>query len=247
MTIRRSLFLAIALGACLAGTVARAEDASVSASASSAEVKEFKLDGNQVLLSGEGPGWKLLDKSTGKEKAIILPAFHPELSYPVVQGNRMAYVGRTQNKGKQQLGCITFDLARGKVLNRQVSSLFAREGQVIESPHLGETENGVTCNLSGDRCTGKNLENCTASTETITLDFEPGSLAKKDLKSAKTSRKSAHGKTRGGKAKGKAGAKAGKKMTAGKHGAATTKVKAKARKSGKAAASHTSSKKATHR
>ena len=246
MTTRRCFFLAIALGACLAGTVARAEDAPASAPVPTSEVKEFKLDGNQVLLPGEGPGWKLLDKSTGKEKAIILPAFHPELSYPVVQGNRMAYVGRTQNKGKQQLGCITFDLARGKVLNRQVSSLFAREGQVIESPHLGETENGVTCNLSGDRCTGKNLENCSAATETINLDFEPGSLAKKDLKSAKASRKSAHGKTRGGKTKGKAGAKAGKKTAAGKHGAAA-KVKAKAGKAGKATASHTSSKKATHR
>jgi len=240
MTTCRALSLALVLGACLSGAIARAEDAPVSAPAPAAEAKEFKLDGNQVLLPGEGPGWKLLDKSTGKEKVIILPAFHPELSYPVVQGNRMAYVGRTQNKGKQQLGCITFDLARGKVLNRQVSSLFAREGQVIESPHLGETENGVTCNLSGDRCTGKNLENCTAATETVTLDFEPGSLAKKDLKSAKAGRKSAHGKTRGGKSKGKAVAKSGKK-TAGKHGA-TTKAKA-----GKATASHTSSKKAIHR
>ena len=245
MTTRRALFFAITLGACLVGsTVSRAEETPVSTPAPTAEVKEFKLDGNQVLLPGEGPGWKLLDKRTGKEKVIILPAFHPELSYPVVQGNRMAYVGRTQNKGKQQLGCITFDLARGKVLNRQVSSLFAREGQVIESPLLGETENGVTCNLSGDRCTGKDLEHCTAATETITLDFEPGSLAKKDLKSAKAGRKSVHGKTRGGKAKGKVAAKAGKKTSAGKHGAPT---KAKTGKAGKTTAPHTSSKKATHR
>ncbi|HTH39951.1 MAG TPA: hypothetical protein VL968_04115, partial [Rhodocyclaceae bacterium] len=66
MTTRRCFFLAIALGACLAGTVARAEDAPASAPVPTSEVKEFKLDGNQVLLPGEGPGWKLLDKSTGK-------------------------------------------------------------------------------------------------------------------------------------------------------------------------------------
>ena len=205
---------------------------------STAATAEVRLDGNQVLLPGEGPGWKLVDKATGKEKQIILPAFHPELSYPVVHGNRMAYVGRTQNKGKQQLGCITFDLARGKVLNRQVSSLYAHEGQVNESPQLSETENAVTCNLAGDHCTGKNLESCTPSKETISLDFEPGSLAHKDLKSSKAHRKSAHGKGKAGKrsmAAGKHAAKSGGKAASKSHGKKAGKVASHAKPASKKA------------
>jgi len=219
-----TFFLLFALPA-----VAQSEAAQVAAA-----VPEVRLSDNQVLLPGEGPAWRLIDKTSGEEKQIILPAFHPELSYPVVKGKRLAYVGRTQNKGKQQLGCITFDLARGKVLNRQVSSLFAREGQVIASPELSETENAVVCHLAGDRCSGKTLDACTPATETISLDFEPGSLARKDLKSAKSGKA-----TRSAKA-----AKGGRKTVSGKgasgkgvkKSAAAGKVAGKAGRPAKAAA-----------
>lgn len=209
-TVLLTFSLLFALPACAQGEAAQ----------EAAAVPEVRLSDNQVLLPGEGPAWRLIDKTSGEEKQIILPAFHPELSYPVVKGTRLAYVGRTQNKGKQQLGCVTFDLERGKVLNRQVSSLFARDGQVIASPELSETENAVVCRLAGDRCSGKTMDTCTPATETISLDFEPGSLARKDLKSAKSGKGARSAKA----------AKAGRKATSGKgvkKSAAAGKVAAK--------------------
>lgn len=188
---------------------------------------EVDLGNQQMLVPGDGPGWKLVDKATGKERALILPAFHPEYSVPVVQGNRLAYVGRTQRSGKFQLGCITYDLVKGKVLNRQVSELYAREGQIIDHPRLVEGESAVTCRIAGDRCTGKELEHCSPAAETITLDFEPGSLARKDLKGA--------GKV---SAKGKAGKKSGSKAVKG----ATQKTKGAAKTAAKP-----TSRKAAHR
>ncbi|GAB2180853.1 hypothetical protein DLREEDagrD3_10760 [Denitratisoma sp. agr-D3] len=223
---RRLTFL-IALACALP---ALAEDAAAPAA-------EIRLDDQQVLLPGEGPGWRLLNKASGEEKQIILPAFHPELSAPVVVGKRMAYVGRTQNQGKQQLGCITFDLARGKVLNRQVSDLYARNGQAQESPQLNGTDNAVVCHLVGDRCSGKQLERCSPAETTIALDFEPGSLAKKDLKGAKAaksgksakyaksskgSRKSA---AKGTKKSPPSGKVAGKRPSSGKSAAKTATPK----------------------
>lgn len=221
---------------------------SVAAQAEENPRPEVDLGNNQVLVPGEGPAWNLVDKASGKVRPLVLPAFHPEYSVPVVQGNRLAYVGHTQRSGKFQLDCITYDLTNGKVLNRQVSELYAREGQVIDHPRLVEGEATVTCRIAGDRCTGKNLENCAPATENVTLDFEPGSLARRDLKG--TARKSAKGK--GGKATAKASkaTKATKATKANKGKTGRTAVK-KAAGTGKtkpvARATAKPSRKAAHR
>lgn len=207
----------------LASGGALAQDAATPAAAG--EAAAVRLDEQRELLPGDGPGWKLRDKASGKEKPLILPAFHPEFSVPAVEGNRMAYIGRTQNKGRQQLGCITFDLDTGKVLNRQVSDVYAREGEKLESPRFDPEKRTATCALAGERCSGKNLEHCEGATEHVVLDFAPGSLARKDLRASGKGRKGAHargakgakGKAASGKARSKAAAKpAGKTAKAGK-------------------------------
>ncbi|RTL55762.1 MAG: hypothetical protein EKK46_05935 [Rhodocyclaceae bacterium] len=148
------------------------------------------LEDGQSLQPGDGLGWKWV--TNGEVKQVILPAFHPEWSHPIQSGNNLAYVGLTKNGDRHQLGCITYDLAKGKVLNRQDSSLFARDGQALSSPRI---DNGVaTCVLKGERC-GKDGARCSAAEETVALNFLPGALAKKDLKGKKHHTKS-HGKSR---------------------------------------------------
>lgn len=173
----------------------------------------YSLDDSHTLTA-EGLGWKLTDKATGKEKNLLLPAFHPEQSHPVLSGQHLAYISLTKHGERQQLGCVTFDLTKGKVVNRKDSTLFAREGEALSAPSLGE-EGAVTCRLKGDQCNAKGGA-CSAAEEDVALNFVPGAVAGPPLKAAKGRKGRA---VKGSRHGAKASHASGKKAAKGSHGA----------------------------
>ncbi|HEX5394019.1 MAG TPA: hypothetical protein VFW68_12085 [Rhodocyclaceae bacterium] len=185
----------------------------------------YSVDDSHALTA-EGLGWKLTDKATGKERNLLLPAFHPEQSHPVIDGQHLAYISLTKHGERQQLGCVTFDLTKGKVVNRKDSTLFGREGEPLSAPTLGE-DGAVTCHLKGDQCNAKGGA-CSAAEEDVALNFVPGAVAGKPLKS-----KSAKG--------GKSG-----KGHHGAHGSHAPSKKAAAHKSSHSAKTKHTAKKAKH-
>lgn len=188
----------------------------------------YTLDDSHTLTA-EGLGWKLTDKATGKEKNLLLPAFHPEQSHPVIEGSHMAYVSLTKHGERQQLGCVTFDLAKGKVVNRRDSSLFAREDEPLTAPTLTEG-GGVNCHLKGDQCSTKG-NNCTRTEEDVALNFVPGAVAGPPLKAKGHKGKAGKGGRHGSKASHGASKKAGKSVHgASVHKAAHAKSKSTAKK-----------------
>lgn len=177
------------------------------------ETPAYRIDDNHVLTA-QGLGWKFVDLTTGKEKNLILPAFHPEQSRPVLSGQHMAYISLTKHGDRQQLGCVTFDLTKGKVVNRKDSSLFAKEGERLDAPAMAD-DGAVNCRLKGEQCDTRSGA-CNAAEEDVALNFVPGAVAGKPLKGAKGSRglKGSRKAAKGARARG--ARKAGKATAGGK-------------------------------
>lgn len=190
-------------------------------------------------LSPDGLAWVLKDTASGKDRTLLLPAFHPDHSHPLLVGDRLAYASMTKRGDKSQLGCITFDVSKGKVLNRKDTDIYLDESATPQFSVQQDAESGhITCQLAGQKCTGAHQENCTSGQEAVNLSFTPGEQAREGLRSA-SGRKSAHGKSRrgakGGSSKGKAGksrhgAHSSATHNSGRHIAAKTSAKSKASK-----------------
>lgn len=215
---------------------AQAEEAALTAAtqlasepANPATADGFALDGNH-LLKPEGLGWLLLDTRSGEEKHLILPAFHPDHSRPAMAGDKLAYVSYTKKGEQSQLGCITFDLAKGKVLNRRDTDLTTTpDSDAVSIARIGEDGQQGTCALRGQRC--GHGGNCAKANEDVSLSFVPLEEARRGLKGKKGSKGSARSSKSGSKhGKGKAahsshGAKSGKKVSPSTKRHATRKVR----------------------
>lgn len=144
-------------------------------------------------MQPKGFTWVLKDTTSGKEQILILPAFHPTQSKPLLMGDRLAYASITKRGEKSQLGCVTFDLTQGKVLNRQDTDIFVDEGTVPDAQvHRGD-DGHVNCRFVGQQCAGKNQEKCSAGEDAVRLSFNGGEQARQGLvmhcKKAKKGRK----------------------------------------------------------
>ena len=173
--------------------------------AAAAADRAYELDDQHLLTPAEGLGWLLVDKKSGESKHLMLPAFHPHHSRPALVGDQLAYVSLTKKGEQSQLGCITFDLVRGQVLNRRDTDLIAPpDGSPPGSIRIDEEGHHATCILSGEHCSGHEQTACRSAREE----------ARKGLKG---------GKAQKGKGRGK-GHHAGK-SSRGKtpHGAKSTK------------------------
>lgn len=144
-------------------------------------------------MQPNGFTWVLKDTTSGKEQTLILPAFHPAQSRPVLMGDRLAYASITKRGEKSQLGCVTFDLTKGKVLNRQDTDIFVDEGAVPDAKVTPGEDGHVTCRFVGQQCAGKNQEKCSAGEDAVRLSFNGGEQARQGLamhcKKAKKGRK----------------------------------------------------------
>ena len=163
----------------------------------------FVLDETHLLKPAEGLGWLLVDQRSGEAKHLILPAFHPHHSRPALVGDKLAYVSFTKKGEQFQLGCITFDLSSGKVLNRRDTDLtVVAEDEAPGSIRIGDGGQHASCMLSGEHCSGHGKSACTRASEDVTLSFVALEEARKGLKGTKSRKskrhkggKSVHGKT----------------------------------------------------
>jgi hypothetical protein len=196
-------------------------------------------------MQPKGFTWVLKDTTNGKEQILILPAFHPTQSKPLLMGDRLAYASITKRGEKSQLGCVTFDLTQGKVLNRQDTDIFVDEGTVPDAQvHRGD-DGHVNCRFVGQQCAGKNQEKCSAGEDAVRLSFNGGEQARQGLvmhcKKAKNGRKKVC-----------TPASPGPEASHGKHGSTTkaakpVKGKATTRAVRKPAKPATSAKSTTHK
>ncbi|HQR04157.1 MAG: hypothetical protein JSR19_08715 [Proteobacteria bacterium] len=126
------------------------------------------IDANHELVPAGIGQWTLRDKTTGSEKQLLLPAFHPVQSRPVLDGDRLAYITLTHRDGRMQLGCVNVDTLQGRVVDRIDSRLLARADESTASRSPVFDGNGkVHCALNGERCTSPG--HCVEDAETVTL------------------------------------------------------------------------------
>lgn len=136
-----------------------------------------RVDGRHLLTPMEDGGWVLRDSESGKNRALRLPAFHPERSTLALQGEKLAYVTLTRRGERLQLGCIAVDLAKGKVANREDTALLApmTGNEAFDAPDISPSGQ-VSCRLAGERCKGANA--CTRAEETVNLSAHLATPAK---------------------------------------------------------------------
>lgn len=191
-------------------------------------VAGYPVDDHHLLKPAEGVGWVMTDTRSGEEKRLILPAFHPENSRPVMAGDKLAYVSFTKLGDQSQLGCITFDLTKGKVLNRRDTGLtMIPDASAVSTTRIGDGGQHATCVLRGQRCGGRQATACNNASEDVTLSFVPLEEAKRGLKGKKGGKKGSKGLKHG---KGKPpravhGAKSGKTASHYPTRSATRKVR----------------------
>jgi hypothetical protein len=176
------------------------------------------LDDHHLLTATSEGGWQVLDSSSGNARPLIVPALHPDAQVSVA-GPRLAYVSQTHRGERTQLGCVTYDWNRGKVIEREETPLLAaQDGTQPGSAEFAEDGQKVSCHIRGERC-DKAGENCEAREQLVALG-----AAKPAKASARHAKK---GKTRG-KAKPVKHGKGGKAPAKKPHGKPVAKAKAKA-------------------
>ncbi|HEY6897088.1 MAG TPA: hypothetical protein VI279_07490 [Rhodocyclaceae bacterium] len=179
------------------------------------------LDDHHLLTATPEGGWQVLDSNTGNTRPLIVPALHPDANVSVA-GPRLAYVSQTHRGERSQLGCVSYDWNRGKVIEREETALLAaQDGTPPGSAEFAEDGQKVSCHIRGEHC-DKAGENCEAREQLVALGAaKPAAKA-----SARHAKK---GKTRGKAVKHGKGGKAPAKKPHGKPAAKAKSVHAKPR------------------
>ncbi|WP_145842866.1 hypothetical protein [Denitratisoma sp. DHT3] len=137
----------------------------------STESTVFRLDDTRLLKPARNGTWDLVDASSGKTQTLRLPAFHEAFSAATLHGDKLAYTSLIRRGERLQLGCISIDLIRGKVIDREDTSLLLAENgdRSLQAPSFSGDGQRVACHLSGEKCDGSGAAGCTPVEETVTL------------------------------------------------------------------------------
>lgn len=162
--------------------------------AAETETSSFRLDDTRLLRPAQNGTWDLVDTSSGKIQTLRLPAFNEELSAATLQGNRLAYTSLIRRGERLQLGCISIDLTKGKVADREDTRLLLAEDSAtpLQAPSFSGDGLRVDCHLSGEKCDKGNPADCTQTEETVTLSSLSGKSARavpKSLRGKPSARK----------------------------------------------------------